>query len=89
MDGRINERLTCEVSGQVVLRHTAARFHLAQSLKAELAALHVLSQTDISLVDGLSLLASTNTHVLSVFSESWFCLFHAFTIVSPGRYRSF
>lgn len=66
MDGRINERLTCDVSGQVVLRHTA-RFHLAQSLKAELAALHVLSQTDISLVDGLSLLASTNAHVLSVF----------------------
>lgn len=89
MDGRINERLTCEVSGQVVLRHTAAWFHLAQSLKAELATLHVLSQTDISLVDGLSLLASRNTHVLSVFPESWFCLFHAFTIVSPGRYRSF
>lgn len=56
-EGRKKEDL-CEVSGQAVLQQTLGGAHLARPVKAELAALCVLHQTDISLVDGLCLLPS-------------------------------
>lgn len=48
----------CQVSGQAILRQTLSGAYLAEPVKAELAVLCVLHWTDISLADGLSLLAS-------------------------------
>lgn len=59
-----DRQVLSQVIGQAGLQQILGRAHLAQPVKAELAAQHVLLYTDISLVDGLSLLASNKLSLL-------------------------